>query len=197
MKVKFLCKTRWLQQIDAFHVFMDMFDSIVQAFEHIANNHSEWSCDSVIDAVSLTKSILDFEFIIALHVVERYMWYTTRSLQSRALDIVQAVQHISTLKQVLSEACSGVEFHVIYLNAKKCADKFNMALAAPRRCGRQTAHENHPGDTTEEYCCRSLAVPFLDHLKLETNGRFTSHAVLAMKGLSIIYSFMLFLGGHK
>ena len=128
MKVKSLCKTRWLQRIDAFHAFMEMFDSIVQSFEHIASNHSEWSHDSVIDAVALTKSILDFEFIIALHVVERYMSYTeslTRSLQARALDIVQAVHHISTLKQVLSDARSDIDqqFHSIYLNTKRCADK--------------------------------------------------------------------------
>jgi len=91
-----------------------------------------------------------------------YTQSLTRSLQSRVLDTVQAVQHISTLKQVLSDARSDVDqqFYVIYLNAKKCAGKFNVALAAPRRCGRQTTCENHPGDTAEEYYRRSLAVPF-------------------------------------
>ena len=164
MKMKSLCKTRWVQRIDAFHVFLDMFDSIVQSLEHVANNPSEWSRDSVIDAVPLTKSILDFEFIIALHVVERHMSYTeslTRSLQSRALDIIQAVQHIFTLKQVLSDACSNIDkqFHAIHLNAKRCAHKFGVTVVAPRRCSRQTARENHPGDTTEEYYHRSLAIP--------------------------------------
>ena len=170
-----------------------MFDSIVQSLEHVANNPSEWSRDSVIDAVSLTKSILDFEFINALHVVERYMSYTEslmRSLQSRALDIIQAVQHISTLKQVLSDARSNIDqqFHAIHLNAKRRADKFGVTVVAPRRCSRQIVRENHPGDTTEEYYRRYLAIPFLDHLKSETDGRFTSHAVLAMKCLSIIPS---------
>ena len=36
----------------------------------IVSNCSEWSRDAVIDAVSLSKAILDFEFIIALYTVE-------------------------------------------------------------------------------------------------------------------------------
>ena len=73
MKVKLLCKTRWLQRIDAFHVFMDMFDSIVQCFDSITNDQSGWFRDALVDAIALSKCLLDFEFIIALIVVERYM----------------------------------------------------------------------------------------------------------------------------
>ena len=69
-RLKSLCKTRWLHRIDAFHTFMDMFDTVVKSFDHIVSNRSEWSRDVVIDAVSLSKAILDFEFIIALYTVE-------------------------------------------------------------------------------------------------------------------------------
>ena len=65
-----LCKTKFLQRIDAFHTFMDMFDSVVKSFDHIVCNHSDWSHDAVIDAISLSKAILDFELIIALYTVE-------------------------------------------------------------------------------------------------------------------------------
>ena len=90
-RLKSSCKTRWLQRIDAFHTFMDMFDSVVESFDHIVSNRSEWSHDAVIDAISLSKAILDFEFIIALYTVERYLSFTeglTRSLQGRAVDIL-------------------------------------------------------------------------------------------------------------
>jgi len=90
-KLKSLCKTRWIQCIEAFHTFMDLFDYMVQAFDHIVSNHTEWSCDAVIDATSLCKAILDFEFITTLHNVERYLTYTkglTRYLQGRATDII-------------------------------------------------------------------------------------------------------------
>lgn len=37
-KLKSLCKTRWLQRIDAFHIFMDIFDSIIKSFDQVASN---------------------------------------------------------------------------------------------------------------------------------------------------------------
>lgn len=39
-KVKLLCKTRWLQQIDALHVFMDLFDNIIKALDYVVTNSS-------------------------------------------------------------------------------------------------------------------------------------------------------------
>ena len=169
-----------------------MFDSIVQCFDSITNDTSGWSCDATVDAVALSKCLLAFEFIIALHVVERYMSYTeslTRALQAKALDIVQSVQHIDVLKQVLTDAQCEVEqqFNCLFSNASKCASKHGVLVSAPRRYARQTASENHPG-SPEEYYCRSLAIPFLDHLKSEIESRFASHIVLAMKCLCIIPS---------
>ena len=165
-KVKALCNTRWLQRIDTLHVFMDLFDSIIKALDDVVANASNWSRDALMDAMSLNKAMLDFEFIITLYVVERYLSYTeslTRSLQVRALDILRAVDHIATLKQVLTDARSGIDeqFHLIFTNASRCARKHNVDVTMPRRCSRQTARENHPGDTAEEYYRRSLAIPFL------------------------------------
>ena len=42
-RLKSLCKISWLQRIDAFHTFMDMFDSVVKCFDHIVSNRSECS----------------------------------------------------------------------------------------------------------------------------------------------------------
>ena len=66
-----------------------------------SGNHTEWSRDAVTDATSLCKAILDFEFIITLYTVERYLSYTeglTRSLQGRATDLIAAINHIDVLK---------------------------------------------------------------------------------------------------
>ena len=115
---------------------MDMFDSVVKSFDHIVSNCSEWSRDAVIDAVSLSKAILDFVFIIALYTVERYLSYTeglTRSLQGRAVDILEAVNHIGILKQVLTDARSDFDcqFHSIFESASRFANKHNISITAP------------------------------------------------------------------
>ena len=106
MKLKSLCKTRWLQRIDAFHIFMDLFDSIVKSFDHVTATSSSWSRDSEVDAMALSKAMLNLDFIVALYIVERYMSFTeslTRSLLARALDLLCPVKHVSILKQVLSD----------------------------------------------------------------------------------------------
>ena len=191
-KLKSLCKTRWLQRIDAFHIFMDVFDSIVKAFDHVSSNSLAWSRDSVLDAVSLSKAMLYFEFIINLHTVERYLSYAeslTRSLQARALDLVQAIKHIDTLKQVLRDARSNteVQFNAIFASASRHAIEYDIPVKIPR-CSMQTALENHPGDNAEEYYRRSLAVPFLDHLQTEINDRFTPHSITALRCMGLIPS---------
>jgi len=192
-KVKSLCKIRWLQRVEAFHIFMALYDSIVKAFDDVVNNSDQWSRDSVVDAIALSKAILSFEFVITLHVVERYMSFTeslTRSLQARALDIIKAAQHIAMLKQVSQDARSDIEtqFKMLFTNASRCAQKHNVLVSIHRRCSRQTAHENHPGSTSEECYRQSLAVPFLDHLISEIDTRFTSHSLTAMRCLGIVPS---------
>ena len=149
---------------------MDLFEYVVQASDHIVSNHAEWSHDAVTDATSLCKTILDFEFIISLHTVERYLSYTerlTRSLQGRATDIVAAINHIDVLKQVLTDARSDIDckFHSLFEAASHCTNKHDVSITTPRLCHRQTAQENHPASFVEEYYRRSLAIPFIDHLK--------------------------------
>ena len=80
---------RWLQRIDALHIFVELFDSIVKAFNEVTSNPSKWSRDSLVDAMSLAQAMLSFEFVLTLRFVERYMSYTeslTRALKAKAID---------------------------------------------------------------------------------------------------------------
>ena len=90
----------------------------------------------------------------------------TRALQAKAIDILQAVEHVSTLTKILADACSHVDiqFCPIYERTLRHAQNYNLAPQTPRRCVRQAGRDNHPG-SIEEYYRRSLAIPFLDHLR--------------------------------
>ena len=67
-KLKSLCK-RWLQKIDALHIIVELFDSIVKVFNEVTSNSSKWSRDSLVDAMSMTQAMLNFEIILTLRVV--------------------------------------------------------------------------------------------------------------------------------
>ena len=64
MKLKSLCKTRWLQRIDAFHTFIDLVDSIIKSFDHVTATSSSWSRDFVVNAMALSKAMLNLDFTL-------------------------------------------------------------------------------------------------------------------------------------
>jgi len=111
-----------------------------------------------------------------------------RSLQGKATDIIPAINHIDVLKQVITDARSDTDcqFHSSFENASRCANKHNVSITTPRLCHRQTARDNHPDKSVEEYYRRSLAILFIEHLKSEIESRFTEHSVLALKCLKIV-----------
>ena len=82
---------------------MDMFSQIITTFDHIVANGSEWSRDAVLDASSLMKCMLNFEFIVTLHTIERYI-------------------------QVLTNAHTDVEnqFHIIFDQASRQAAEYDV-----------------------------------------------------------------------
>lgn len=67
----------------------------------------------------------------------------------------------------------------------------------PRRCGRQTHRSNTPADTPSEYYCRTITIPFLDHLLVEMTHRFSKHQQTALLGLSIIPSIMISISSEQ
>ena len=62
---------------------------------------------------------------------------------------------------------TNVQFHLLFESASRCANKHNVSITTPRLCHRQTARDNHPAISVEEYYRRSLAIPFIDHLNSE------------------------------
>ena len=103
-------------------------------------------CRCNVDALSLTQAMISFEFCLSLRIVERHMSYTeslTLALQAKAVDIVQGVEHVSTLKNVFSDARSHIGT-IMYERVSRHAQIYSLAPQTPRRCVRQAGRHNHP-----------------------------------------------------
>jgi len=141
---------------------------LCKCFDSITNDPTGWSRDATVDAIALSKCLLDFELIIALHVVERYMSYTeslSRALQARALDIVQAVQHIGVLKQVLTDARSYTCTFDVYLGATAGSVEKDLGIRATLDMTKDVF-----GKGFHIYCDNFFACPQLAaHLEKEKN----------------------------
>ncbi len=93
-----MCRTRWIQRIDAIDVFQSLYKSIIACFESICTDGPRmWSSDSILDAQCLQLSITTMKFICA-HVVTivclKHFHALTLSLQTEAKDLIAAVNDV-------------------------------------------------------------------------------------------------------
>lgn len=196
-KLKDLCRTRWIERIDALYRIVKLHPSIVACFESISSEGSSmWSKDSLIDASTLLLAITSTEFISALVITHECMQYLsglTTSLQMEAKDIIQAVSEVSTLTSTLNQVRSNVDsYHSRWFDTiSKMYDDVGTAPSIPRICGRQRQRANTPACSPSEYYRRTITIPVLDHLLAELNARFTDHQKTAIQGMYLIPSVMV------
>ena len=62
-----LCRTRWVERLNAFEVTLDLSLAVTEAFTDMVDNaNKQWNRDTVTQASALLKRF-DFEFFINLH----------------------------------------------------------------------------------------------------------------------------------
>ena len=115
LKLKDLCRTRWIEWIDALNHIKKLYSSIVACFENIsAESSCMWSPDSVTDALLLV--ITRTEFISALVITKECLQYLRGlilSLQEGTKDIIQAVFEIKTLTSTLKQVRENVDSYTV------------------------------------------------------------------------------------
>ena len=196
-KLKDLCRTRWIERIDALDRIKNLYSSIVACFESISAEGSRmWSADSLTDASTLLLAITTTEFICALvitHECLQYLKGLTISLQEEAKDIVQAVSEIKTLTSTLKEVRTAVDsYHGKWFETISaiCSD-VGTVPSMPRICPRQQHRASTPASNPSEYYRRTITVPILDHLLAELDRRFTSHQKTALQGHYLVPSVLV------
>ena len=114
-KLKDLCRTRWIERIDALERFTHLHPSIVSCFETISSEGStSWSSDSLLDASTLLLAITNTGFVSALVIAYKslmYLYPLTKSLQAEAKYIITAVKEIDTLKKTISDIRDKVDIY--------------------------------------------------------------------------------------
>ena len=189
-----LCRTRWVQRLDALQTFQKMHLSVVTCMESICEEGpGKWSTDSLRDVSGLLLAITASEFISALVVTNKCLGYLralTSSLQAEAKDVVQAVGDIDVVLTSLREGRNTIDqqhdawFQEIELMCRSV----DVVPSIPRRCGRQLHRNNIPADDPRTYYRRCISVPLVDHLLAELETRFSPHHRVALLGLCLIPS---------
>ena len=196
-KLKDLCCTRWVERIDALDRFWKLLPCLVSCFEAISNEgSSKWSRDSLTDANTLSLAITTTEFLSALVITSSclsYLMPLTKSLQSEAQELVQAVSEVNSCVSVFQNLGKDVDKNHDrwFSEVQQLAASTGIELSLPRLCGRQTQRSNIPSQTPKEYYWRTITIPLLDHIISEMTSRFDKHQQLALSGLVFIPSVLV------
>lgn len=197
-KLKDLCRTRWIERVDALQRFKQLLPSVAACMENISSEGlREWSSDSVTDATTtLLLAVSTTEFISALVIITACLHHLlglTCSLQAEAKDIVQAVSEINNVKATLQDVRNNVDEHHgrWFAEVEELCAHVNTEPFLPRLCGRQRHRPNVPAQSPSEYFRRTISIPVLDHLLLEMETRFDKHQQTAVQGLYLVPSLLV------
>ena len=196
-KLKDLCRTRWVERIDALDRFKKLHSSLVSCFETISSEGSCcWTPDSLTDASTLLLAISTTDFLSALVITSSslsYLMALTKSLQSEAKDIVEAVSEIGNLTSVLQDLRDNVDrYHEEWFaEVEQMCTALGTEPSLPRLCARQTHCSNVPSQTPTEYYRRTITIPLLDHMLSEMDRRFSTHQQTAVTGLYLVPSVLV------
>ena len=191
-KLKDVCKTRWIERVDSYSVFFELYSFIIQVMEDICCNGSrEWSWDleSITKANGFLHNITSFQFLVAASIAMRLLSFlrgVTIKVQKRSIDILSSYEQVQTVQtewESFKENCDE-EFEEI----SKLAQKLDISIAVPRTVGRQVYRNNSPADSPETYYRRNVLLPFLDHMLTQLQDRFGGVRQQIVKLFSLVPS---------
>ena len=188
--------TQWILRLDGLEQFQEMIVPITKALLTIMDNEDSFWDSSSAAAFGLFAICQDFTFIIALIIAHHCLAFTrpaTVKLQYTDMDITEAFREISLLTASLSNVRKNINYHHTewYTEACDIGGQVDATVKKPRTNSRQTLRSNTPAETVEDYFLLNLSVLFIDHLLNELRTRFSEMNYTAVRGFSVIPSFMM------
>lgn len=185
-----MCETRWVDRHESLIRFKELYKAIYYALKKLEECSN---LETSRTAFQLSSSINNSVFIIALHVIEKFFSLTlplSIALQEVNIDLSYCYERVTDVCQIFKEIRENGddEFKQIFSNSEE--SMLEGIIEVPRIVGRQTARNNIPSDSPEQYYKRSIFLPFLDHFICQLQDRFTNHHQVMAKLQSLIPNFL-------
>jgi AraC-like DNA-binding protein len=160
-ELKDVCRTRWIQRIEAYEVFSSLFPVILTTLQAITDpnehqNFSSWSWDaeSVTQACGFIHNITSPAFLVSsqlLMAILSLLRVVTVKLHGRSNDILKAYELVSEVHMELSLLRQNVddEFSTMFQEIVQRAREFGLEITVPRTVGKQCHRLNTPHTTVE------------------------------------------------
>ena len=163
MKIKNLCRTRWVERHTTFETISELYEYIVITLSEMCRPSDErfhqdiedWDRNPRVMANELVSTMKDFGHIISF-VCEKQLPEPMRpvvtSLQGKLAEVYIGFKKIEEVIYIYEETREKADerFHSVYAEAVSLAEKFVSGEKRPRLCGRPKNRENIPSETAKE-----------------------------------------------
>ena len=191
-KLKDACRTRWVEHIDLYVVFLDLLLAVHHTLSAMVNPNEfpelgtnwAWDGETITKASGFLYQLQSSTFLVCFKVLEVICCLRglTKELQSQAIDVFYAYKQVnsvvSTLKGLRDNSDRG--FHKIFEEATKLGKSLHgedYVLSLPRTTGRQSHRSNPSVSTQEDYYRITIFNEFLSQVVNEIEKRFVDNPV--------------------
>ena len=198
-----VCRTRWVERLDGFDIFVEYYAAIVTTLEEMKIKLVEsFNDETVKQATQFYYLASSFEFIVVLVIVKSILGHTrplTKILQGREMDLLRATSEASELKCILDEQRCQIDSHYDswYRQIVNLAASVGTSPSKPRTASVQRHRENHDTASVKDYWRVAVAAPFLDYVKEEIGRRFTIENGIIYDRLCIVPAMMKVVDGWR
>ena len=188
-KLKDACRTRWIQRIDSYIVFLELLPALHTTLQAMVapRQYAEfgdtwsWDGDTVTKANGFLFQLQSPTFLICFKIlleVLQSLRSLTLKLQMRAIDVLYAYKQIQSVISSLKKMreSSTEEFSKIFTETLALGRELHgecFELTRPRLVRQQAHRSNHEASSPEEYYRFSMYNEFLSHVICELEERFT------------------------
>lgn len=153
--------------------------------------NATWDTDNKSAATSLLNSITDFDYVVVFLTMYQFLSHLsgiTVKLQSRSLDIIKAHQEVDDIKSFYKSLRKNIksEFRKVYQQAERMSASVKVVPSKPRSCSRQSHRPNATAESVEDWFRINVAIPFLDHIIMELDSKFTQFSKTASQLLFVL-----------
>ena len=155
------------------------------------NLHGDCNDNTRVKGGYFYGAISNFRFIVSLVMAKNLLEMclpATRALQSSSIDILTAIETITSLKTLSQSLRSNVDkiHSEWYSQALHLANAVNVEEWKPRNCSFQKNRDNVPFSSISDYYKKCITIPILDNFLNDIKNRFNNQAIASYHGLSII-----------
>lgn len=180
LKLKDVCRTRWVDRYNSLETMLILLPDVVATLEHILVSNG-WNKETTDRASALLERLTNYKFIVVLVVATNVLLTTKglcKKLQGRSYDIAQAVTEVNSTLDNLQELRDGCDtestrcLDIWFEKVDELCSTLKVQPSMPRMTGRQIHRNSVPADNPQQFYIRNVVIPFIDDITSNMRERY-------------------------